>query len=330
VDCSGVGAGGITRVLTEVVRHWPAGVRLDLVAAPAGWVVPDGTTAEVGVLSRQSRSRQRTIAAATTTLRRVTSRVLSLSPSLAVAACPAPVTTVVHDLAFRLWPRDLTAAQRQYRRLSYATAIRRSAKLLCVSDRTRHDVLGLYGSDARTEVWRPGDDLPPPGKLPDVLVGLPGRYLAVAGHAPHKGVELAIEAIAQLDYTLAVLTGGAPVVEFRRRAAGCDRIVFLDRLADDQYAATIAGAAAFLMPSHFEGYGLPATEALRLGTPTVISPDPALAEATAGAAVRMESWTPEALHRAIERATQSPVPAFDAGRSWRAATADLAGRITVR
>jgi glycosyltransferase involved in cell wall biosynthesis len=330
VDCSGVGAGGITRVLTELVRHWPAGDRLDLVAAPAGWAVPDGAAAEVGIISRQGPSRTRTITAATAALRHATGRVLALSPSLAVAACPVPVTTVVHDLAFRVWPRGLTAAQRRYRSISYAAAVRRSACLLCVSDRTRHDLLGRYGTDVRAEVWHPGSDLPPPGKPPEALAHLPGGYLAVAGHAPHKGVELAIDAVADLDCTLAVLTGGAAVPAFRERAAGSNRIVFLDRLADDEYAATVAGAAAFLMPSHFEGYGLPAVEALRLGTPTVISPDPALAEATAGAAVRMESWTAGALRRAIDDAIRSAVPALIPGRSWRAATADLAGRITVR
>ena len=326
MDCSGVGAGGITRVLTEVVRHWPADEAVDLVAVPAGWTVPDRTTAEVSVRSRQSPSRRRTIAAATAALRQAAAPVLSLSPSLAVAASRAPVTTVVHDLAFRLWPRGLTVAQRRYRTISYATAIRRSERVLCVSERTRHDLLGFYRSAVRAEVWKLGSDLASPGKLPDALAGLSGEYLAVAGHAPHKGVELAIAAVAALPrYTLAVLTGGLCT-----RSAGSDRILFLSRLADDEYAAAISGAAAFLMPSHFEGYGLPAVEALRLGIPTVISPDPALLEATAGAAVRMEDWTAVALLRAIDRVTQSPPPSFCPGRSWQAAVADLVGKIAGR
>jgi|SRR6266511_3428787 len=332
VDCSGVGAGGITRVMTEIVRHWPDGHRLELVAAPSDWEIPDGTTAAVTVLSRQTRGRERTIAAATATLRRATagagtdSRVLSLSPSLAVLGSRAPVTTIVHDLAFRLWPNGLSKAQLRYRRASYAAAVRRSQRLLCVSARTRHDLLGLYGIDDRTRVWHPGSDLVEPGKLPAALAEVPGDYVVVPGHAAHKGVELAIDALADLSrYVLVVLTGGAVVESFHRaaRSGAADRIIFLDRLSDPEYAATIAGAAAFVMPSHFEGYGLPAAEAVRLGTPTVISPDPALHEATGGAAIRMDSWTAAALTAALQRIDRSAPPGRVAGRSWLAATQDL-------
>ena len=335
VECSGVGPGGITRVLSEVVRHWPAGHRLELVAAPPGWEPPAGRTGDLIVHSRQSGGRARTIATSTTAVRRATgtaARVLSLSPSLAIVGSRLPVTTVVHDLAFRLWPAGLPASVRQYRRISYATAIRRSAHLLCVSARTRHDLLGLYGVEgARASVWHPGSDLAAAaGRLPAELAQLRERgqrYLVVAGHAPNKGVELAIEAVAaDPRFTLAVLTGGQRVARFAEAATAspaAGRVLFLDRLTDEDYVAVVAGAAAFLMPSHFEGYGLPAVEALRLGTPTIVSPDPALTEATAGAAIRMESWTGAALVRALARLDEPRVHCAPPPRSWQDATAHL-------
>jgi glycosyltransferase involved in cell wall biosynthesis len=343
VDCSGVGAGGISRVLTELVRHWPAGHRLELIAAPASWELPSDRTAAVDVVSRQASGRERTVAAATAALHRATmdagphTRVLSLSPSLAVVGSRLPVTTIVHDLAFKLWPQGLSKAVLRYRRVSYAVAVGRSERLLCVSARTRHDLLGVYGVGyERTQVWHPGSDLVEPGDLPEQLAQARGQgaeYLVVAGHALHKGVELAIEAVAtQPRYLLVVLTGGNHIERFEAAAAqsgAAERILFLDRIPDCEYAATVAGAAAFLMPSHFEGYGLPAAEALRLGTPTVISPDPALHEATGGAAIRMESWTAHALSRAIDRIEGSRRPCAVASRSWRAATDDLIDRLTV-
>ncbi|MEV6302239.1 glycosyltransferase family 1 protein [Actinoplanes sp. NPDC051861] len=342
VDASGVGPGGITRVLSEVVRYWPAGEELRIVAAPSGWSAPGDSAAHVTVVSTQAGGRVGTIADATQTLRKATGRdagpnaqVLSLSPSLAVRGSRLPVTTIVHDLAFKLWPNGLSSSVLQYRKLSYGTAIGRSERLLCVSARTRHDLLGLYGVGYdRTAVWTPGSDLSvAPGALPAPVAAVHqrgGRYLVVAGHAAHKGVELAIEATAQLPaYHLMVLTGGHAVEEFRRTAAesaASSRVIFLDRLSDAEYAATMAGATAFLMPSHFEGYGLPAAEALRLGTPTVISPDPALLEATGGAAVRMDTWTGDALVRALRQVESGILPAPVAelgGRSWRDATAHL-------
>jgi glycosyltransferase involved in cell wall biosynthesis len=306
LDASGAGPGGITRVLTELVRHWPAEHELRVIAAPESWAGD--------AVSRQSGGRERSIAAATAALRKETrGRILSLSPSLAIAGARLPVTTIVHDLAFRLWPHGLSRAVREYRRVSYATAIRRSANLLSVSARTQHDLLGLY--EARSEVWHPGSDLAAPATAPP----LPANYVVVAGHAAHKGVELALEAIRSFpQYTLVVLTGGAG------RWPEQHGVIHLGRLDDATYAATVAGAAAFLMPSHFEGFGLPAAEALALGVPTIISPDPALHEATAGAAVRMRSWTSEALVDALH---QLEKPRKFTTRTWREATGDLVERL---
>src|SRR5262249_48276722 len=104
VDCSGVGPGGITRVLTQLVRYWPAGQRLDVVAVPAGWDLRAGRSVDALVHSWQAGGRGRTIAAAAAALRRVTggrtapaARLLSLSPSAAMLGSRLPVTTVVHD-----------------------------------------------------------------------------------------------------------------------------------------------------------------------------------------------------------------------------------------
>jgi glycosyltransferase involved in cell wall biosynthesis len=81
-----------------------------------------------------------------------------------------------------------------------------------------------------------------------------------------------------------------------------ERVELLPWLSDEQFEALFAGACGVLFPSDFEGFGLPAIEALLLGTPLVISPDPALLEVTGRHAVVTEDETPEALAAAIERA----------------------------
>jgi hypothetical protein len=64
-------------------------------------------------------------------------------------------------------------------------------------------------------------------------------------------------------------------------------------------------------------------EALRLGVPTVISPDPALFEATGGAAIRMTSWSGSALAQALGQIDHRPRPAAGPGRTWQEATEHL-------
>lgn len=78
------------------------------------------------------------------------------------------------------------------------------------------------------------------------------------------------------------------------------------RLPDEDIAALMAGAAAFVYPSLYEGFGLPVLEAMQAGTPVVISRDPALEEVAGGAAVSVDADSTTALARAIVELTGDP------------------------
>ena len=81
-----------------------------------------------------------------------------------------------------------------------------------------------------------------------------------------------------------------------------DAIEVLPWLPDEAFRSVFASASLVVFPSEFEGFGLPAAEAMRLGIPLVISPEPALLEITAGHATVMENDTVEALVDAVAAA----------------------------
>jgi glycosyltransferase involved in cell wall biosynthesis len=70
-------------------------------------------------------------------------------------------------------------------------------------------------------------------------------------------------------------------------------------LGPDEFRRQFTGAALVVFPSDYEGFGLPALEAMRLGIPVVVTPDPALYEVTGGLATVMDGWDAAALARAV-------------------------------
>lgn len=75
------------------------------------------------------------------------------------------------------------------------------------------------------------------------------------------------------------------------------------RLPDRDMLQLLAGAKALLMPSFAEGYGMPVTEALAVGTPVICSDLPALREAGGDAAIYLDPLDGPAWLSAIRTAT---------------------------
>lgn len=335
IDCSGSVRGGIRRVLEELEAHWNPEDELTLIAAPAGFV-----PTQAKLHSYQSGGRAKTLLAAsravsTQTKSGICDGLLSISPTLTAASSRAPIVTILHDLAHLIWPRELSKANRRYREVGYQANLRRSKAIRCVSNRTLHDLAGqMSWARDRAEVWQ----LPTPTLLASptrsalvaelATAGI-GRPVAVPGHSEHKGVELAIAGLVDLppDVGLIVATRGELVSQFEELARTfgvTPRIRYAVDLSDEEYAALLRDSEVTAMPSHFEGLGLPILEARRFGARTVVSPDPALWEASAGSATRMTTWTSNAFAEAVTMSLtkERPEPFIDA-RTWTSAANDL-------
>jgi glycosyltransferase involved in cell wall biosynthesis len=93
-----------------------------------------------------------------------------------------------------------------------------------------------------------------------------------------------------------------PIYEAAERAnrAG-GRVVFLDFVYDDELPLLYNMATVFAYPSLYEGFGLPAAEALACGTPTLVSTDGALREVVGNAAVAVDPRSVEEIAAGLER-----------------------------
>jgi len=85
----------------------------------------------------------------------------------------------------------------------------------------------------------------------------------------------------------------------RTRLTG--RVHLVGRVEDDELPALYSGARALVFPSLYEGFGLPALEAMACGTPVIASNTTGLAEAVGDAGVTVDPRSAEELTDAMRR-----------------------------
>jgi glycosyltransferase involved in cell wall biosynthesis len=196
-----------------------------------------------------------------------------------------PVLTTIHHPISRD-RRIEVAAARGWRRIGarrwygfvrmQARVARRSEHILTVSRRSADDIVADFGVPAeRMRVVPVGVDV---GVFrPEPAARVPGRIVAVASaDVPSKGVGVLVAALARLPRDVApelVVVGTATerTLAAVGRAGLSDRVRFVSGLPEADLATLLATAQVFTVPSLYEGFSLPAIEAMACGTPVVAS-----------------------------------------------------------
>ena len=277
-------------------------------------------------------------------LRRVEAALCHTQHALPLQA-PCPCVVTVHDLSFERDPRLMSWKDRMTFRLVVPRAVRRAARVLTVSERTKADLVELYDVPAAKIVVAPNGVDPIFRPLAGLEPGEASADLSLAREPASGGVHAPSDKLAQGSYFLTVgaverrknqlaaleaaVAVGMPLVvagpekdpglaaELRRRGAQLDGYVTTERLAD-----LYRGAACLVQPSHYEGFGLPVLEAMASGTPVVAVPDLALREVAGNAALFVEeAQLADGIRRAIRDREHLVAAGLDRASafSWRAA-----------
>lgn len=225
-----------------------------------------------------------------------------------------PLVVTVHDLAFRSVPETFPPRLRAALRMLVPLSIRRAARVITGSEFARRDILTSYSiSPERVTVIPHGVDgrfYPrTDGESTGILAryGLrPGFLFSVGRLNERKNITRLLEAYACLrrrGATLPLVIGGKPDggVESGQRASEATDVRWMGLIPNEDLPAFYSGAAAFIYPSLFEGFGLPVLEAMACGTPVVTSDRAALPELATDAALLVDPEDVGALADAMER-----------------------------
>lgn len=211
---------------------------------------------------------------------------------------------IVHDLQHRHFPQYFPATKRLWLEVALRSTFRFADNVVFISQAALDDARREYPQFA-SERW-----ISIPNAVSWEHFGAPNLVspydfpyiLSVANHYPHKNIETLVRAFAGIsamfpDHHL-VLTGqtrdtftasslgyGMSLEELAR-TLGLDGRIHITGYVPSQTLGTLyRHAACFALPSLFEGFGLPAIEAMGFGVPCIVSSIPALTEVTLGHAL---------------------------------------------
>jgi glycosyltransferase involved in cell wall biosynthesis len=228
----------------------------------------------------------------------------------------------VHDLNFIFYPEFLTAESLRYYRDQIDWALAKADHISADSEATRQDVIERLNvpPEKITTIHLAANPLyERPFSQTNIQATLSqhnlphGFVLAVGTLEPRKNLPMLVRAYGQLVAETAVdvpliLVGGkgwiydeifATIAELGLR----DKVRHLSGIFDEQLAHLYHAAGVLVTPSKYEGFGLPALEAMHCGCPVIVSNTGSLPEVAGDAGIQLnpddESAWAEAMARVL-------------------------------
>lgn len=236
----------------------------------------------------------------------------------------------IHDLNFLHYPQYLTGESRRYYNGQIEAAVRHADHILADSEATRQDLTTMLGvPSAKITVHMLGVDesfrpLPDDETRPHVqALELPDAYLLFVGtFEPRKNIIGLLEAYRLLldrlpDAPALVLAGNRGWL-FDETMARIDalrlaeRVLWREGISQAAMPALYNRALALVTPSFYEGFGLPALEAMACGTVPVVSNRSSLPEVVGDVGLLVEPENAESIAGALFQVITEP--------AWRVET----------
>jgi glycosyltransferase involved in cell wall biosynthesis len=201
-------------------------------------------------------------------------------------ALPCPAVLTVQDLSFERDPTVMGRRERAIFKTVVPRSARRAAHVFAISERTRDDLVELYGIPAEKITVTP---LAPGEEFVPADDGHDDYLLFVSSIEPRKDPLAALAAARALRRPLVVVgpqRDQALVTALRDGGADLRGYVPADELV-----RLYQRAACLVHPTLYEGFALTCAEAMACGTPVVARPDAAVRELVGDAGILTDDIT---------------------------------------
>lgn len=215
---------------------------------------------------------------------------------------PVKRIVTIFDLSFLHFPDMFTKKDLWQLKNWTKFSVENAEHIITISNFSKQDIISQYKIDKnKITVAYPGyntDKFKTSSKKA-------GNYIIYIGTIqPRKNLIRLMEAVARIEGLKLIIAGKTgweyeEILAAPKKLGIEDRVEFKGYVATDKLAGLLAGAQAFILPSLYEGFGIPVLEAMACSTPVIVSNVSSLPEVVGEAGVLVDPYSVDQIEQAI-------------------------------
>lgn len=226
---------------------------------------------------------------------------------------------MIFDLSFLHFPESFNKKDLIQLKVGSKFTVINSNKIITISNFSKKDILKNYGiSKEKVVVAYPGYDKNTYKRIPKEKVSeildkfkIISPYIVFIGTLqPRKNLIRLMDAVAKIEDLNLVVIGKFKgqgkegwmyddILERPKKLKIEERVIFTGYIPSEEIVALLNGATCFVLPSLWEGFGIPVVEAMACGTPVVVSNVSSLPEVVGKAGLLIDPKSTDQIEQAI-------------------------------
>lgn len=230
---------------------------------------------------------------------------------------PLPTIPTIHDIGYLQYPTQFTKKD-FYQLVNWTQkSIKQATHIIAVSEFTKSELVNTYHLKPEIISVVYNGTNPPPKILPSDTKKVLSKFkinnpyfLAVGTLKPNKNYPFLIKAFSKFliknpNYQL-VIAGKkgwlfSDIEKIMAKNSLSSQVIFTDYITETEKWALYKSAEALVIPSTYEGFGIPAIESQKVGTPVIASHIPPLKEVLESSALFIDPYKIKSLSEAFEK-----------------------------